>query len=265
MSSLTKLMTAAVFAAALIVSSAATAGSVPCTDYGQCGWGITVDGVYSKWGTFQIDSDGNIVGLNGDPTYTSADGLVTAGISSISGNVDPEIVFGVGGTNNSSAPVSFAFSFSLPITGLTAPIYTESALGVTLTTGGSFPTVGHLYPTSGTGFIVDSQDIRISPFQTVDKGVDIGDALDDPAGGLSTLSNAFKSSSILSGGPFNTMSVIVAFGLADDNQIVGSPGSVGAGLSGRVKQLPIIVPEPAALLLLGASLAALAGFRRRSA
>ena len=136
MANLKRFLAAPAVAAALFVSSLASAGSVPCTNAGTCGWGITVDGVYSLWGSFILDDAGNIIGANGDPTYTSPDGLVTAGITSVGGNVDPEIVFGVGGTNNSSAPVTFAFTFNLPITGLTAPIYTESALGITLCRNG---------------------------------------------------------------------------------------------------------------------------------
>jgi hypothetical protein len=57
-------------------------------------------------------------------------------LDSVGGNVDPEIVFGVGATNTSNAPLAFAFNFSIPLGGFgdgVTTILTEAALGITLT------------------------------------------------------------------------------------------------------------------------------------
>jgi hypothetical protein len=131
----------------------------------------------------------------------------------------------------------------------------EAALGTTLTAPSDANAT--VFPTLGGGKIVDSQDFDAA-FNSFDKGVDIWDALTDPAGGLSTLRNEFVTSSILSGqGPFELMTVTVAFGLTDDSPTAGS----GVGFSGRVTQ----IPEPGTIVLLGAGLFGLAWLRRQRA
>ncbi len=231
----------------LIVAQSAQAGPIPCLDPNTCGWSVSVDGSVVMSGSYNIAGDGSL-SLPSAANFVGADFSVD--ISNIGGNVDPEIVFGVGATNSSGAAKTFAFAFNVPLLGLTGPVDTEAALAVTLTA----PTTGsglNLFPTSGTGFIVDSQDIRFSPFSSIDKGVDIGGALFDPAGGLATVTNELVASQINLSGPYDVMTVIVAFGL-DSNG--------GVGLSGRVTQTP--VPEPGVAMLLGLGLAMLASRRR---
>jgi len=233
--------------ASLLIAQTALAGPISCLDPTTCGWSISVDGSVVMSGSYQIAPDGSL-SLPTAANFVGADFSVD--ITNIGGNVDPEIVFGVGATNTSGAAKTFAFAFNLPLLGLTGPVDTEAALAVTLTA----PTTGSgltLFPTSGTGFIVDSQDIRFSPFSSVDKGVDIGGALFDPAGGLATVTNDLVQSQINLVGPYDVMTVIVAFGL-DSNG--------GVGLSGRVTQTP--VPEPGTAMFLGLGLGMLASRRR---
>lgn len=237
----------AVCVLSLMFSGTAAAGPIPC-DPATCGWSISVDGVEVMSGAYDIDADGN-VSLPSAVQMTGADFDVS--ITDIGGNVDPEITFGLGATNNSGGPKAFAFAFSLPLGGFSGLIDTEAALSMTLTA----PTTNdlNLAPTSGTGFVADSQDIRFSPFSSVDKGVDIGGALFDAAGGLATVTNELKTSQILlSGAGYDVMSVVIGFVL-DDNG--------GVGMSGRVTQT--LVPEPGTAFLMGLGLVALSRSGRR--
>jgi hypothetical protein len=264
----------------LAASSPAWAGSIACdptpdpeTGVPQCGWLISAQDdqgnvLGETSGTFLIEDDqgqnqdgqngsqngmGN-VSLVGDP-FLSGPGF-SASIDDFVGDVDPEIVFGLGATNNTNAVAVFAFVFNLPLGGFGPPtIMAEAALGTTLTAPADANAT--VFPTLGVGKIVDSQDFDAA-FNGFDKGVDIGDRLTDPAGGLSTLRNEFVTSSILSGqGPFELMTVTVAFGLTDDSPTAGS----GVGFSGRVTQ----IPEPGTIALLGAGLFGLAWLRRQRA
>jgi hypothetical protein len=215
----------------------------------KCGWTISVNGEQLDQGTFVIDEAGN-VSLDG-PAEVSGAGF-SASVNSFSGNVDPEIVFGVGATNNTSANAVFAFVFNLPLGGFGPPIASEATLGTTLTAPSDANAV--VMPVLGFNKIVDSQDIRFNPFENVDKGVDVGDALVDPAGGLSALRNEIEFGAINAGGPFDLMTVTVAFELTDRGV-----AATGVGFSGRVTQ----IPEPGTLVLLGAGLFGLAWLRRQ--
>jgi hypothetical protein len=244
------------FVLALATSGAARAGSLPCdptpdpvTGAPLCGWSISVNDVQLATGSFVIDEAGN-VSLDG-PAEASGTGF-SATITGVSGNVDPELVFGVGATNNTGANAVFAFVFNLPLGGFGPPIASEASLGTTLTAPSDANAV--VSPVLGFSKIVDSQDIRFNPFENVDKGVDIGDPLVDDAGGLGALRNELAFGSIMSGGPFDLMNVTVAFELTDR----GVAGT-GVGFSGRVAQ----IPEPGTIVLLGAGLFGLAWLRRR--
>jgi hypothetical protein len=241
--------------ASLAAASPALAGPIPTVcEPTVCGWSISVNGAIVEQGLFAIDDEGNISAL-GNPNWTDGAGS-SASITGLSGNVDPEIVFGLGATNATNGTLTYSFAFSLPLGGFPVPISTYAELGTTLTSPTGLS--AFLFPTSGVGKIVDSQDIRFSPFQSVDKDVDIGDA---KTGAVGTTSLYFESASgsIVSGGPFDLMSVIVSFGLTDP----GGAGAAGVGLSGKVSQVPL-VPEPSTMLLVGAGVAGLALGRRRS-
>jgi hypothetical protein len=244
----------AVLASVLLLgaSTSAFAGTITTCEPGVCGWSISVGGDVKASGGFAIDAEGNITPL-GTPSWNDGAGN-SATITGLSGNVDPEIVFGLGATNATNGTLTYSFAFSLPLGGLSVPISTYAELGTSLTSPTGLS--AFLFPTSGVGKIVDSQDIRLSPFQSTDKGVDIGDAKTGAAG---TTSLYFESASgsITTGGPYDLMSVIVSFGLTDP----GGAGAAGVGMSGKVSQTP--VPEPATLALMAGGLAALVGFGRR--
>ena len=235
------------------VSTPAFAGTIPTTcEPGVCGWSITVGLNVEASGDLAFDADGNIT-LLGTPSWSDGAGS-SASITGLSGNVDPEIVFGLGATNATNGTLTYSFAFSLPLGGLSVPISTYAELGTTLTSPTGLS--AFLFPTSGVGKIVDSQDIRLSPFLSTDKGVDIGLA---KTGAVGTTSLYFESASgsITTGGPYDLMSVIVSFGLTDP----GGAAAAGVGMSGKVSQLPI--PEPATLVMLSGGLVGLATFGRR--
>ena len=232
---------------AMISSGSAWGGLVSgCTDI-TCTWDISVDGQSVMSGSYVTDADGNISLAN--PVNVSGTGY-TVSLTEMSGNIDPVLGFGLGATNSSATPKTFAFAFSLPLGGLPVPINTKSQLGTTLTafTGEG----GSVFPTLGGDKIVDSQDIAFSPnFTSVDKGVDIGAGLS--VTGQNTATNIENAAgSISTGGPFDLMSVTVAFGLT---------AQTGVGMSGFVEQTP--VPVPAAVWLFGSGLLGLVGIARR--
>ncbi len=245
-----RLLLALVASGTVILGSAdrAAAGPIECLPE-TCGWSISVDGSEVGSGGYDIDEFGNVSLAN--PVEVSGAGF-SIQIDSIGGNVDPEIIFGVGATNTSGGTKTFAFSFSLPLAGLTGLIDTEAVLGQTLTAPSESGVT--LFPTLGGGLIMDSQDIRFAPFASIDKGVDIGDVLAAGAGATVLDLDTATSQILLSGGGFDVMTVVVAFGLSDNG---------GVGLSGRVTQT--IVPEPGTALLLAAGLGALTVRRRARA
>ena len=223
------------------------ASSISTCGSGDCTWSISVDGSVVMTGMYMADADGNIV-LSNPPGEIQGDGY-TVSLNSMNGNIDPLLGFGLGATNSSGSVKTFAFAFSLPIGGLTGSIDTVAQLGTTLT---AFTVNGgNVFPTSGVGKIVDSQDIRLSPFSSIDKGVDIGAGLStNSQGTVQSIENATGSINLIGG--YDTMSVIVAFGLTNDT---------GVGFSGYVQQTP--VPVPAAVWLFATGLLGLVGISRR--
>jgi len=233
----------------LTAGRTAWAGLVSNCTPETCTWEISVDGGVVMEGMYTSDPETGDLILT-DPVSMTMPGF-SVSLTDMSGNIDPVLGFGLGATNTSGSFKSFAFAFSLPLGGLSAPpaINTVAQLGTTLT---AFTAAGgSVIPTLGGGKIVDSQDIRINPFTSIDKGVDIGAGLSINAqGGIQSDENA--TSSITSGGPFDLMSVTVAFGLTDQT---------GVGFSGFVEQTP--VPVPAAVWLFGSGLMGLVAVARR--
>ena len=237
---------------ALISSGSAWAGLVSGCTPDTCTWQISVDGAVVDSGMYMADPETGDISFGGTGPI-AGEGYVVS-LDSMSGNIDPVLGFGLGATNTSGAAKTFAFAFSLPLGGLTAPpvINTKAQLGITLT---AFTSAGgSVFPTLSGGKIVDSQDIVINPFASVDKGVDIGTGLSiSTQGGVTNGPNGETvTGAINAGGPFDVMSVTVAFGLTDQT---------GVGMSGFVEQTP--VPIPAAVWLFGSGLLGLIGIARR--
>lgn len=212
-----------------------------------CTWEISVDGKIMMSGMYTADTVTGDIILN-NPVSLTGDGF-SFYLSEMSGNLDPVLGFGLGATNTSGDLKNFAFAFSLPLGGLPTPISTKAQLGTTLT---AFSAAGgSVFPILGSGTIVDSQDIKISPYLNDDKNVDIGAGLSVTGKG-GALNDENATGSIISGGPYDLMSVTVAFGLTDQT---------GVGFSGFVEQ--VAVPVPAAAWLFGTGLLGLAGIARR--
>jgi hypothetical protein len=252
-----------VFALSLMGARSASAGTiVGCSDPSLCTVAITVNGAVAGEGTFLVDSNTGDIYF---PSYLGVSSpeidpvtqlpVWSAYVANVGGNQDPFLTFGVGASNNGAVPVTFGFAFSLPISFPDPMIQARASVSYSLTDGAGDGAT--LFPTSGTGFVVDSQDIRITPFLSYDKRVDVGPAcvVTVPGGGAATCGpyNAGPVNwSVPAGGPFNIMSVAVGFGLTPRDS---------AGLSGVVRQDPI--PEPGTVGLLGLGVAGLALLRRR--
>ncbi len=236
-----------------LVTGTASAGPLECTNPQNCGVVVTANGIQVAEESFVIGTDGS-VSLAAPVEYVDPSGF-GAQIDSLSGNTDPEIVFGIGATNASGAAVTFAFTFSLPIGSFPEPIATFAGMTTALTASSSEAT--QIFPTLGGGRILDSQDIRLIPsFFTQDKGVDIGLGLSAAAGTFPTIFESATGSITSGNGPYNLMVVTVAFGLLDGP----TAGGGAATLTGRVTQ----TPEPSAMLALGVGLVGLALARRRA-
>lgn len=238
---------ALILALTLTAGKAAWANTLSACTQDTCTWEISVDGQAVMDGMYTADPDTGDISFGGTGII-SGDGY-TVSLDSMNGNIDPVLGFGLGATNTSGSPLTFAFAFSLPLGGLTGAIDTVAQLGTTLTAFTS--NGGSVFATSGGGMIVDSQDIRVSPFSSVDKGVDIGAGLSIGSQG-GVVNNESATSSINLVGGYDIMSVTVAFGLTDQT---------GVGFSGFVEQTP--VPVPAAVWLFGSGLLGLVGIARR--
>lgn len=241
------------FTGAPALAATATLGDVAraCTgDAEACGAVFRIDGnevgrvgfaVDPKTGAFTVESQ----------TFETQGATWT--LNSASGNIDPFVLFSFGATNTSLTSKTYSAAFSLPIS-LTGPVDASARVSYSLSAGSNPAASGAtLFPTSGTGKVVDSQDIRISPFDNKDKGVDVGDPFSVLEGATGN-SPVFTAANLLSlsGAPYDLMSVIVSFGLTGDS---------AAGLSGEVVQTPI--PEPGTWALMLAGLVGLVAVARR--
>jgi len=231
-----------------LFTSTAGAGPIACPEGASCGWSMSVNGAQVASGQILVDAEGN---LSTTPMQVVGTDW-TIGLDGLGGHVDPSLLFSASATNSSYTSTNvYSFSFSMPLGGLAVPISSFASLGITLTAASDAPGgSGSVFPILTGSVILDSQDIRLSPFQNVDKGVDlVTGSFSDGAGGFPSFLPLAASGSIVSGGPFDLMTVTLAFGLTP---------RTSAGFSGEVTQ----VPESATALLLGIGLVAIASRRR---
>lgn len=252
---------------AVVVTDKVLPGPVACTSNAECGYQVSVDGEVVGGGRFTIDESGNI-GVEQGYWYTSEDGLLSATVSSVGGNVDPFLLFGGGATNATGTDKTFAFTFNMPLVpALAVPILTYSETSLTVTPS---PTgFAQVYGISSSGAILEAQDIDVLPSGArvrVNKGVDLfddnllytaqGDGNPGTIDGVVYQQQA--NGTILTGGPYDFMTLTVSFGLTANSSM---------GFSGRVEQeMDDIqpVPEPSGLVLVLAGAGLITLVARRS-
>jgi len=253
-------------------STIASANITECTNASNCGVTYMVGGDIIGATNWIIGANGtltlNTAALLALPGWTETPGGGVSWSNATPGNptptlkfdvitnraqADPTITFGYSLDNDSGAAVAFSANQFLPIKGLSGQIATHSELNTTVVPDTSAPgvTSGSVVPTSGTGFIADSQDIRNSPFSSLDKGVDIGGPCTKTTTGACT--ETPKDSFLNLDGTYDTMNVNIGFQVSEH--------TVGQ-VAGLVRQT--VVPEPSSYGLMLAGLA-FAGFvtRRR--
>src|SRR5262249_20621403 len=96
-----------------------------------CSFSLSVDGTQLGSGTYNFDSNGNVV-FSGPITGTAANGAY-ATVGGLNGSSDPILGFSVSaGTPNNSAGGTFSFTFSLPIS-LSGQLAANSSVSYSLT------------------------------------------------------------------------------------------------------------------------------------
>jgi len=192
--------------------------------------------------TGNVSIDGNIL------TWTMGDGS-TIRIDSLSGNVDPVLLFSLGATTASTGG-TFAFNFYLPIA-LEGPIDANSSVSYSLTSGTSAGAqIAPLFTNVVTAQEVDTSVGGLAP---LNKGVDVGETFSFIGGPQTMNSKIFTASNSFTGDlNYDLMSVTIAFSLSADSAV---------GLSGFVSQTE--VPVPAAVWLFGSGLLVLTGVSKR--
>jgi hypothetical protein len=216
---------------------------------GGCGWSLSVDNQVLGEGSFSSLEDGTLV-LEGPVRIEFGEGE-NAGyieLSGIDGNIDPILGFAVAASTGNLVGGTFAFSFSLPIA-LSGVVEATSQIGYTLTAlSASGATLAPILPSGKT---VLALDVDTNGGTSINKGVDVGDAISVAAGGPGTVVR------IDDAGPsvfpvtfdYDLMSATIAFSLTRASRV---------GISGFVQQEeyfpPGEIPEPGTIGLLAAGL-----------
>jgi hypothetical protein len=171
-------------------------------------------------------------------------------VNGLGGNADPILGFSVG-TTTGAASATVAFVFDLPIT-LAGNILADARVSYTLT---SLSAAGaQISPVVGSTTVVDAFDLDTigGASLPIDKGVDVGSTFSvaafDSAG-----SPSYSAVNFFTVDPtYDVMRVIIGYSLTPESLV---------GVTGFVRQ--VVVPLPAALPLLLASLTAFGALARR--
>ncbi len=196
----------------------------------------------SETGDITLDLNnirGNANIVNDGIMWTMGDGSI-ARVSSVFGNADPILGFGLGASTQGTGR-TFSFAFDLPIA-LSGPIQATSSVSYSLTSQTSAG--AQIAPLLG-GNVVIAQDVdtSIGGRAPLDKGVNVGDTFFFTGGPETQNSPVYTGSNIINGDlDYDLMSVLVSFSLSANSAV---------GISGFVEQEEIPeVPLPAALPLL---------------
>lgn len=223
--------------------------SAPDTGGAEFGGGQLIYNAES--GAIALDTVNNVRGpASADGTglrWQMPDGTEVR-VSSLGGNADPILTFGLGATTLATGR-SFAFSFDLPIA-IDGPIDARSEVGYVLTAGSDAGA-----QVTAFGHVVEAFELDTTPggLGALNKGVDVGDTFGFATGRATRFSPLYTASNSFSGDlAYDLMTVQVAFGLSADSSV---------GISGLVEQVPVPVPAAVWFLLSGAG--ALVALRRR--
>ena len=243
----------------------------PCPTEG-CGFTVSVSNgseTVNGFGQFSVDGETGDLSLLTDSGTTNGSLTQTGGlhwslgdgssvtVSSITGNSDPILTFGIGGTAGASGS-TFSFNFDLPIT-IDGLIDTASSLGGSLTDSNGDG--AGIFTTAGNATILSAFEIDTDPVDRLpglNKGVDIGDSFSFVGnGGLQTQNYGVFSDTdqIIGDLDYELQSIFLDFSLSPNDSY---------SLSGGVSQFEAtVVPVPAAVWLMGGALASMVGFSRR--
>lgn len=236
---------------------------VPCgADVCSSGFNITFNGMAAGGGELLYDATTGDISLNTDPDSVTGTGTVSNGsimwtmgdgstvsVSSLSGNADPILGFGLGATTSTSG-ATFAFSFDLPIA-IEGPIDTASSVSYSLT---SLSGAGaQIAPLDGKVVKAWEVDTSVGGLSPLNKGVDVGETFFFTGGPTVQNSPVYTATDQITGNlAYDLMTVQVAFSLSANSSV---------GLSGFVSQT--VIPVPAAVWLLGSGLIGLVAVARR--
>ena len=260
---------AGLFLVLTLSASLAQAGTIV-----QCGsaictsdFSIQFNGMNAGGGELLYDSTTGAISLNTDPNSLIGSAVVTpndtlmwtmgngstVSVSSLSGNADPILGFGLGASTSGTSGSTFGFTFTLPIA-LSGPINANSSVSYTLSELSGAD--AQIAPVTGsnivTAFEVDTTALGLP---SLNKGVDVGSTFAFIGNGSAQTQNSpvYTASSTFTGDlQYDLMTVKVDFSLSPNTTV---------GLSGFVQQ--VAVPVPAAVWLFGSGLLGLVGIARR--
>ncbi len=205
-----------VLLALLLPAPVATAGPItPDVSYGR--YLIAVNdgsGVVEGFGGIGVDADGRL--YLGAPAALTTPGW-EASISTISGQADPALNFAIVATNLGVDPVSFNFSFSIPVA-LSGTIVAHSAL----TYGLASPTSGAITiaPTGTHILTAFEEDTDPGGLGSLNKGLDIGTGLSCLTPTTGCNSGVFVGSNVFTGDlAYDLMVVNLGFTLSPGAEV----------------------------------------------
>ncbi len=255
---------AAVLGASLSLSQAHAGVIVQCGGAPICSVGFSIDmnaNIGIGNGELLYNSTTGDIALNLEASSTNATSINsqmgtlmwnvggnTVSVSSLSGNADPILGFGVGASTGAMG-ATFGFNFDLPVA-IEGPILATSSMNYSLTattSAGAQITA----PVSGNVLSANEFDSSVGGLGFLNKGVDIGETYF--VTGIGSGGQTFNASNSFVGSlDYDLMSLEIDFGL--------SPNSI-VGITGVVTQT--VVPVPAAAWLFASALLGMVGIKRK--